>query len=429
MVTCNYCIYSVRPAVKTCLLCEASLCQQHLQVHSQSPEHVMSIPLNFVGRLRNFKCSIHNEAKQYYCLKDNVCICKSCSMAGKHKGHQVELLDEAMERRMKDLRKLLEIMTSKKSRIDKRVQRLVQQREEVQDRATVVTQRVAVLFNDVRRQLDELERKLVQEISAEKARITGPFAHLIHQLQMQQQELSQSIAKMEDHINLSDPLTILTETNGMECLEPKHGENLIYDMEDMDEGLISAMFHRSFNEIMETIKTSQGSSDLLLDVETAANDVYLSGDKKTVSWSKINQRRQKQATRFKNLQVLSTRSFTFGRHYWEVQSSESGEWIMGVSYPSVERKGAQSVFGSNNKSWCLAWKDKKLSVVHDHKAKHFLNLFPCHKVGIYLDYEGGRLSFYKLDDPIRHLHTFTANFSEPLLAAFSVQRGWLRIKT
>ncbi|XP_077314664.1 tripartite motif-containing protein 14-like [Lithobates pipiens] len=429
VVTCTYCVHSSTPAVRSCLLCEASLCPLHLQVHSTSPEHVLTVPLNNLRQVRDLKCSIHTEVMKYYCFDDSSCICVSCCLAGKHKGHHVELLEEASEIKKKDLRNLIEKLTSKQSGLNKRVSRLKEQRAKLQDRTTAITKRLAALFIDLRRQLDDLERRLLCEILAEEDRISCPFTNIINQLEIQQEEASRSIREIEKLINLSDPLAIVTKTKGLESLEPKDQENLIYDLEDIDEGLISASLHRSFNEIMEMVKLVQGSSDLQLDVETAANDVYLSGDKKTVSWSKINQRRQKRDTRFKSLQVLSTGSFSSGRHYWEVQTSQSGDWMVGVCYSGTERKGTESVFGNNRKSWCLSWKDKKLSAAHDQKVKHFLNLFPCRNIGIYLNYEEGRLSFYKLDQPIRHLHTFMATFDKPLFAAFSIHQGWLRIKT
>ncbi|CAI9623681.1 unnamed protein product, partial [Staurois parvus] len=43
-VFCTYCIHAPVPAVKSCLHCEASLCINHLKVHSKSPEHILSDP-------------------------------------------------------------------------------------------------------------------------------------------------------------------------------------------------------------------------------------------------------------------------------------------------------------------------------------------------------------------------------------------------
>ncbi|OCT73641.1 hypothetical protein XELAEV_18032604mg [Xenopus laevis] len=135
--------------------------------------------------------------------------------------------------------------------------------------------------------------------------------------------------------------------------------------------------------------------------------------------------------RFQVPQTLSSRSFPSGRHYWEVEVSESGEWGVGVTYPSIERGGDQSCIGNNNKSWCLyRWNNNNTySVGHDNKWTELPHVSSCRRIRISLDYEAGRLSFYELSEPIRHLYTFTATFTEPLHVAFWVwEEGvWVRI--
>ncbi|OCT98943.1 hypothetical protein XELAEV_18011174mg, partial [Xenopus laevis] len=132
-------------------------------------------------------------------------------------------------------------------------------------------------------------------------------------------------------------------------------------------------------------------------------------------------------------QTLSSRSFLSGRHYWEVEGSELGGWGVGVAYPSIERRGGQSGIGNNNKSWCLWRWNNKYTVRHDSKDTELPHVSSCRRIRISLDYEAGRLSFYELSEPIRHLHTFTATFTEPLHAAFWVwgddddDGAWVRI--
>ncbi|CAI9542478.1 unnamed protein product [Staurois parvus] len=73
---------------------------------------------------------------------------------------------------------------------------------------------------------------------------------------------------------------------------------------------------------------------------------------KTASWSDIEQNRPETPERFQLwVQVLSSRSFSSGRHYWEVDVSEGEECRVGMCYPSIERGGEQSGIGCNNKSW------------------------------------------------------------------------------
>uniref|UniRef100_A0A1B8Y1F2 B30.2/SPRY domain-containing protein n=1 Tax=Xenopus tropicalis TaxID=8364 RepID=A0A1B8Y1F2_XENTR len=174
-----------------------------------------------------------------------------------------------------------------------------------------------------------------------------------------------------------------------------------------------------------------GATDLVLDINTAHNRVSVSGDRKSASYSLTELHYPQSPERFrKYAQGLSSRSFPSGRHYWEVEVSESGGWGVGAAYPSIERGGRQSSIGNNNKSWCLyRWADNRYSVRHDSKCTQLPHVPSCRRIGIWLDYEAGRLSFYELSEPIRHLHTFTASFTEPLHAAFWV-RGegtWVRI--
>uniref|UniRef100_A0A1B8XXI9 B30.2/SPRY domain-containing protein n=1 Tax=Xenopus tropicalis TaxID=8364 RepID=A0A1B8XXI9_XENTR len=163
------------------------------------------------------------------------------------------------------------------------------------------------------------------------------------------------------------------------------------------------------------------ATELVLDTNTAANNVSVSGDGKTASYSHTDQCYPPKPERFQYYQVLSRQSFHCGRHYWDVVGSKTGDWRVGAAYPSIERGGATFHIGDNRKSWCLCKENNNYLVRHDGK-KTTLSHASCRSIRISLDYEGRRLSFYELSEPIRHLHTFTAKFTEPLHAAFWVGR-------
>ncbi|XP_044154237.1 E3 ubiquitin/ISG15 ligase TRIM25-like [Bufo gargarizans] len=110
-IFCTYCIQSQVPAIKSCLWCEASLCDDHLKVHSKSKEHILIEPMTSTA---NRKCSIHDNALLYYCTEDTLCVCVSCSLAEEHKGHHIESLNEASERIKGSLRDLLRNLTLKR---------------------------------------------------------------------------------------------------------------------------------------------------------------------------------------------------------------------------------------------------------------------------------------------------------------------------
>ncbi|XP_063284245.1 nuclear factor 7, ovary-like [Pelobates fuscus] len=334
--------------------------------HSAVPagEHVLTEPTISLG---NRKCSIHKKVLEYYCSEDASCIFVSCRLAGEHTEHQVETLNVASEKK-ETLRNILEILILRREEAEKRIQSLSELKREVQEKASGVTEEVIALIRGIREWLKALETE-------------------------------------RDYIK-------------------------VWSVGDL--GSISVTLHSGLVGIVTVVKRQRHvsayiilgvglASDMLLDVNTAGNNVTVSGDMKTVSWSDINQSRPETPERFQFNQILSSRSFSSGRHYWEVNGSKSGWWSVGVTYPSIDRKGVYSVIGCNNKSWCMYRGDNNLyHMIHDSNIIKLTPSASSQRLGLYLDYEAGRLSFYEFRDPIIHLHTFTATFTEPLHAIFRV---------
>ncbi|XP_063785202.1 E3 ubiquitin-protein ligase Midline-1-like [Pseudophryne corroboree] len=429
VILCTYCVDSPVPAAKSCLLCEASLCDKHLRVHSKSAEHVLCDPTT---ALENRKCSVHKELFRYYCTEDSACICVSCSLAGKHWGHNVEMLDEASEKKKEKLRDVLQKLTTERAETEKRVQSLQERRREDQGKAADVTETVTALFRDIRRQLEDLEKRVLSEISRQEQRVSLSVSDLIQQLEIKKDEVSGKMRHIEELCNMSDPVTVLQEPDTGDLCDTEDTEThdtQRKNMRDLDVGLISETLH-TLSDIITGINTGiyvQEATDLLLDVTTAGNNVHISGDRKTASWSDINQNHPVTPERFQWPQVISTRVFSSGRHYWEVDVSKSLWWMVGMCYPSIDRRGDQSDIGHNNKSWCAFRCDNRYTVRHNSTLIHLPDNIPCDRVRVYLDYEAGQLSFYSLCDPIRHLHTYTAALTEPLHAALWVMDGYITI--
>ncbi|XP_075066458.1 E3 ubiquitin/ISG15 ligase TRIM25-like [Mixophyes fleayi] len=429
-IFCTYCIHSPVPAAKSCLLCEAFLCDNHLRVHSKSAEHVLSDPTTSLG---NRKCSVHKKILEYYCTEDAACICVYCS-AGEHRVHRVEMLDEASEKKKEKLRNVLQKLTTKREETEKRVQSLQERRREDQEKASGVTETVTALFRDIRRQLEDLEKRVLSEISRQEESVSLSVSDLIQQLEIKKDELSRKMRHIEELCNMSDPVTVLQEPdtgNLCDTEDRERHDDQVHDVGDLDVGLIWETLYTGLSDIIVEINVGiyvQEATDILLDVNTAAYKLHISGDRKTASWSDIYQNHPETPERFQNYnQVISTRRFSSGRHYWEVEISKSLKWRVGMCYPSIDRIGGQSYIGDNNKSWGLCMYNNQYFMIHDSEEIQLPDNIPCDRVRIYLDYEAGQLSFYSLCDPIRHLHTITATFTEPLHAALYVWEGCLKI--
>lgn len=122
-------------------------------------------------------------------------------------------------------------------------------------------------------------------------------------------------------------------------------------------------------------------------------------------------------------QVISPSPLYSERCYWEVEWRGRGSSI-GVTYGSMSRKGsdARSGLGYNAQSWTLELSDTCCSAMHDNE-KRDIPVTYSPRVGIYVDLSVGTLSFYSVAESMTHLHTFRANFTQPLYAAFGVGSG------
>ncbi|XP_068107639.1 E3 ubiquitin-protein ligase TRIM11-like [Hyperolius riggenbachi] len=423
-VHCTYCVDSPVPAVMSCLHCDASLCDKHLRIHSKAPEHVLCAPTTSP---ETRKCSVHKKILEYYCTEDASYVCVTCRLDGEHRGHQVETLQEASEKKKEKLRNDLQTLMAETEKAEKRVQNLEECRRKAQEKADGETERVTALFKDLRRRLEKLERRVLSDIT----RRVQSYDDIIQQLEIKKEELSRKMRHIEELCHMTDPLTVLQESHTGDLCDTEDGhDKQLHDGGDLDVAGISHTLHTGVADIMSWVTggISVQPTDILLDVTTAGNWLHISDDKKTASWSPL-QNRPETPKRFQDWpQVLSSRSFSSGRHYWEVDVGGSENWVVGMCYPSIDRrKREEALIGLNNKSWCLRRDGNLYAVIHDRKMLQLPDGIPSDRVRIYLDYEAGEISFYALCDPIRHLHTFITTFTEPLHAGIFVEEGYIKI--
>ncbi|XP_040190701.1 E3 ubiquitin/ISG15 ligase TRIM25-like [Rana temporaria] len=479
---CTYCIHTPVPAVISCLHFDDSLCDNRLRVNIKSPKYVLCDPTT---SLENRKCSVHKKILEYYCTEDSACICVSCRLEGEHREHQVETLHEASEMKKNKLGNVLQKLMTERVETEKRVQSLQEHRRKVQGKADDETEKVASLFRDLRRRLEDLEKRVLSEISRQAEQVYLSMSDLIQQLEIKKEELSRKMRHIEELCNMTDPLTVLQESDTGDLCDTEDGDDdrerrdKLHDGWDLDVAGISHTLHTGLSDIMSgvnvekctgkhvyphsttegkvlinsepsrkrlkhylaiqrsyhqvagpnigAVQQTSGVTDILLDVSTASNYLHISDDRKTASFSSSHQNLLETPERFQCPQVMSSQSFSSGRHCWEVDVGGSEYWIVGMCYPSIGRRGDQSWLGWNMKSWGLVRGNNKYLVIHDRKKITLPSIVSSNRVGIDLDYEVGRISFYDLCDPIRHLHTFTTTFTEPLHAGLWVWEGCLKI--
>ncbi|XP_078240172.1 E3 ubiquitin-protein ligase TRIM58-like [Pogona vitticeps] len=121
------------------------------------------------------------------------------------------------------------------------------------------------------------------------------------------------------------------------------------------------------------------------------------------------------------LLVLSSETFTSGRHYWEVEVGDSKEWDVGVCRESVGQKGQAPIMSPASGFWRL-WlrKGNQYKGLNSYPIPLPMNLKPT-RVGVLLDYSEGEVSFYNVTEKTL-IYTYIATFYTPLRAFFSPSR-------
>uniref|UniRef100_A0A8C7S2E2 B30.2/SPRY domain-containing protein n=1 Tax=Oncorhynchus mykiss TaxID=8022 RepID=A0A8C7S2E2_ONCMY len=163
--------------------------------------------------------------------------------------------------------------------------------------------------------------------------------------------------------------------------------------------------------------------DLTLDPNTVYRLLSLSEENRKVTLRSEEQSYPDHPERFENYEQVLCREGLTGCCYWEVEWS--GRRVdIGVTYKGISRKGRANDFclGYNDTSWTLFCYDNSYIACHNNNPIA-IDVRPSsfHKVGVYLDWPAGTLSFYRVSsDTLTHLYTFTSTFTEPLYPGFRV---------
>ncbi|XP_057187942.1 NACHT, LRR and PYD domains-containing protein 3-like [Triplophysa rosa] len=162
--------------------------------------------------------------------------------------------------------------------------------------------------------------------------------------------------------------------------------------------------------------------DVTLDPNTANVHLVLSDGNGKVTYVDKDQSYPDHPERFKHYeQVLSKESFS-GRCYWEAEWS--GWSYIGMTSKEISRDGGNlNRFGYNDVSWCLFCVPERYSAWHNNKNRDIPAPLPrSQRLGVYVDWPAGTLSFYSVSDThtLTHLHTFNTTFTQPLYAALRV---------
>ncbi|XP_058141099.1 butyrophilin subfamily 2 member A2-like [Dasypus novemcinctus] len=178
---------------------------------------------------------------------------------------------------------------------------------------------------------------------------------------------------------------------------------------------ISVSFSKQLQEELRWRRTVLHAADVVLDPATAHPELFLSEDRRSVFRGTRRQEVPDNPERFDRCPcVLGLERFSSGRHYWEVEVEDVMAWAVGVCGADLPRKGEVAAGGG-------VWALELFGDQYRPLAAPAL-LLPLRgrlgRVGVFLDYEAGDVSFYNMRDR-SHIYTCPRSaFAGPLRPFF-----------
>ncbi|XP_055521799.1 zinc-binding protein A33-like isoform X2 [Leucoraja erinacea] len=280
-------------------------------------------------------------------------------------------------------------------------------------------------FAELHQILTEKEQRTLADIREEERKILNTMETNLGKIQENLESIQEELLKLQQQMDQKDSVVFLKEKAGRK----QRVRNKAKPLSMVDKVLPIEKFHCpvSFNTTLKEIPDDFKRVSVTLDVETASPWLEVSEDRKRVRWTGTRRSLPDTGKMFTGWEcVLGSEGFTSGRHYWEVEVAGSRCWRLGVAAESVERKRGVDMTPETG-VWSIGRWGDEFDAFTSPPSPLPARPIPG-RVGVYLSYESGTVSFYDADTK-SHLHTFTGNkFTEKLYPFFWTWGGnWLRI--
>ncbi|CAM4587936.1 unnamed protein product [Leuciscus chuanchicus] len=441
-VECDVCTGRKRKAVKSCMMCLESYCQNHFECHEESRRRKRHKVTDATVRLQEMICSKHDRLMELYCRTDQRSICLMC-VVDEHKNHDTV---SAEAERTEKQKQVGETVITLQKRIQERQTKVQELRESVQTHKSSAQASVedserifTELIRSIERSRSEVTRMIRDQEKDAVSRAEGLLKRLeqeIDDLRRREAELKQ-LSHTDDHIHFLQRFqSVSAPPAPTDCTNVR--SVLTYDDARRSVSVLRSKFESFCKEEIEKLsgrakyikitepRTREDflhySHQFILDSESVHKRLCLSEENRMATCTATIQLYPDHPDRFDVWPQVLCRESVCGRCYWEVEWS--GGVGISVSYKSISRKGRgdECKFGSNNQSWRLFCFRSGYIFSHNNKKSGLPVISSSSRIGVYVDHSAGILSFYSVSDTMTLIHTVQTTFTQPLYPGFGVNQ-------
>ncbi|XP_076007632.1 nuclear factor 7, brain-like isoform X2 [Genypterus blacodes] len=369
-ILCDVCTDSMNEAVKSCLECLTSYCDTHLEPHQRVAglkRHTLVEPLE---NLEERICKKHNRLLVMFCKTDDLVLCDLCVKLH-HLTHDAVPVERAYRERKDSLgrteAKVLQMIQNRLQKVSEIKESVKQREEDERDVWVSTVEDLTDLVSDIQESQAEIIRVIEEKQKAAREQADD----FIADIESEMEELQMTNTKLRDLMDMEDHLCLLKVSPSQSRLPQTRDWSTMSNVE----ALMAAQQHEV---------------DFRLDSSTAHPLLVLSGGGKRVSYGTMIQRLPNNPNIFtEHLAVLGERGYN-SEFYFQVCVGQKTEWCLGVATESIQRRGVL------RRRDCGLW---AIWFIPDKFETFDSPNVPVHwgkveTVGVFVDYDGGQVSFY-----------------------------------
>lgn len=424
-VLCSLCTEPKSSAIKSCLVCFLSYCQAHVKPHQTIPALKKHKLIHPADNLESRVCDTHGEPLELFCRVDQMFLCASCANE-EHKKHEAVTLEEEARTRKQQL-------GTEKERTDQMIEARQQKIHAVQcsldasrnnagEAVSCSRDTMTALVDYIKRSQNEL----TEVVNAKLNRREREAKDFIKELNAEVMGITLKHQQLNNISLTEDPLKFLENVLSLTIASPqvKDWSDVSFDTDQFAcqeslaelETSITMKINKLCDPSLEEKK--KYAVNVTFDPDTAHADLIVSDDGKQVAHGNLR-RVPNTPKRFDHvLNVLAKEGFSSGRFYYEVLVKGKTQWDLGVACELINRKGDIRLSPKNGYWTIWLRKGEELTANAGPPISLKVREIP-EKIGVFVDYDKGQVSFYNVDLRANIFSFFGCTFTGKLFPFFS----------
>ncbi|XP_026345377.3 E3 ubiquitin-protein ligase TRIM34 isoform X1 [Ursus arctos] len=371
-------------------------------------ERIREFKLNAEEELKRDLCVRHEEKLRLFCKEDRKVICWLCERSQEHRGHHTFLVEEVVKECQEKLHAALERLRKEQQEAEKLEAAIREERTSWKYQVQTERQRIWTEFSQLRSILDSEEQRELQKLEEEEKRILDSLAEAETELAQQNQLVKELISDLE-HRRKWPTVDLLQDMSGI----MKWSEIWTLKKPKPVSKRLKSIFHApDLSTVLRMCRELTHVQcywvDITLNPINLNLNLVLSEDQRQVMSVPI------WPVKYTNYGILGSQYFSSGKHYWEIDVSKKTAWILGVycrtrfrniKFGVKQGTNHQNVYSRYRPQcgyWVIGLQNKfEYKAFEESSTSHPMVLtismaVPPHRIGVFLDYEAGIVSFFNV---------------------------------